>query len=203
VSAPRDRQPLLTDCGLPGVRAIPFGVHMCNFYRTRDELVQALVPYFLAGLRNNERCVWITADPLPAVEAKAELRKAGLDADRAIAKGALVVRDFSDWYAEQGTLKGSQVVDLWLDEEARALAAGFSGLRITGNVTFLRPEDWPLFMEYEALVDRAFLGRRIVTLCTYRHGDCGAAEMLDVMQRHSCTLDHPDQGWQILTGRAG
>jgi hypothetical protein len=58
-------------------------------------------------------------------------------------------------------------------------------------------------MEYEALVDRAFLGRRIVTLCTYRLGDCGASEVLDVMQRHSCTLDHPDQGWQILTGNAG
>lgn len=202
MNAPRGRQPLLTDCGLPGVRDIPFGVHMCNFYRTREELAQALVPYFLAGLRSHERCIWITADPLLAVDAKAKLREAGLQVDKAIADGALVVRDFTDWYAEQGTLKGSQVVDLWLAEEAHALAAGFSGLRITGNVTFLRPEDWPLFMEYEALVDRAFLGRRIVTLCTYRLGDCGATEVLDVMQRHSCTLDHPDQGWQILTGNA-
>lgn len=193
----------MTPSGLPGIRSIPFGVHMCNFYRTREELAQALVPYFLAGLRDHERCIWITADPLPAVEAKAELRKAGVDVDKSIAAGALVVRDFTEWYAEQGTLKGSEVVELWLAEEARALAEGFSGLRITGNVTFLRPEDWPLFMEYEALVDRAFLGRRILTLCTYRVGDCGATEMLDVMQRHSCTLDHPDQGWQILTGHAG
>lgn len=202
MSAPRGRQPLLTDCGLPGVRDIPFGVHMCNFYRTREELAQALVPYFIAGLRSHERCIWITADPLFAVDAKALLREEGLQVDKAIADGALVVSDFTDWYAEQGTLKGSQVVDLWLAEEAHALAAGFSGLRITGNVTFLRPEDWPLFMEYEALVDRAFLGRRIVTLCTYRLGDCGASEMLDVMRRHSCTLDHPDEGWQILTANA-
>jgi hypothetical protein len=203
MSAPREEHRLLTDCGLPGVRDIPFGVHMCNFYRTREELAQALVPYFLAGLRNNERCIWITADPLPALDASAELRKAGLDVDQAIAGRALVVRDFTDWYAEQGRLKGSDVVELWLAEEARALAEGFSGLRITGNVTFLRPEDWALFMEYEALVDRAFLGRRIITLCTYRLGDCGATDVLEVMQRHSCTLDHPDQGWQILTGHAG
>jgi hypothetical protein len=55
-------------------------------------------------------------------------------------------------------------------------------------------------MDYEELVNRSFVGRRIVTLCTYQHRSCGAAEMLDVMQRHNCALDRPDEGWQILTG---
>ena len=96
------------------------------------------------------------------------------------------------------------MVDLWLAEEARALGDGFAGLRITGNVTFLaRGEDWRVFMDYEELVNRSFVGRRIVTLCTYQHGEhpgaCGAAELYDVMQRHKCTLDRPDEGWQILT----
>ena len=67
----------LTDCGLPGVKEIPYGVHMCHFYRGREDLVEALVPYFVAGLRNGERCIWITAAPLSAAEAKLELRAAG------------------------------------------------------------------------------------------------------------------------------
>ena len=193
--------PLLTDCGLPGIRGIPYGVHMCNFYRSREELAAALVPYFGAGLRANERCIWITAEPLGADEAIAELERAGLDASALRASGALVVRDFTDWYAAAGALRGSQVVDLWLEEERLALAAGCRGLRITGNVTFLRPEDWPLFMEYEALIDQRLRTQRIVTLCTYQLGRCAPSEILDVMQRHSCTLDRPDEGWQILTGR--
>lgn len=189
----------LTDCGLPGIRQIPYGVHMCHFYDGRDELAAVLVPYFRAGLGSGERCMWITAAPLNAAEAKAELRAAGVDVEAGIAKGALVVRDFSEWYAEAGNLKGTDVVDLWLTEEKRALAAGYSGLRITGNVTFLRPGDWDAFMDYEAAVDQAFRGRRIVTLCTYQGADCGAAELMDVTKRHSCTLDRPDEGWQILT----
>ena len=189
----------LTDCGLPGIRHIPYGVHMCNFYRTREDLVAALVPFFAAGLRANERCIWITAEPLPAVDAVAELEAAGLDARAQFERGALVVRDFSDWYAEAGALRGSQVVDLWIAEETRALADGYSGLRITGNVTFLRPEEWPLFMEYEALVNKAFQGRRIVTLCTYWLEQCGSAEMLEVLQHHNGALERPDEGWQILT----
>ena len=69
-------------------------------------------------------------------------------------------------------------------------------------MTFLRDEDWPLFMEYEALIDARLRSQRIVTLCTYPLERCAPSEVLDVMQRHSCTLERPDEGWQILTGRA-
>jgi len=190
----------LTESGLPGITQIPYGVHICNFYKTRDELIAALVPFFAAGLRRNERCIWITAAPLHAVDAIAELEKVSADARAAIANGSLVVRDYEDWYAEAGALKGNQVVDLWLAEEQRALAGGYSGLRITGNVTFLRSEDWALFMEYEELVNKAFQGRRIVTLCTYRFDSCGAAEVFDVVRRHNGALERPGERWQILPG---
>ena len=194
-----DRNSIFTDCGLPGVRHIPYGVHMCNFYRTREELIGALVPFFAAGLKAGEQCIWITAKPLGAAEAADELSRAGVDVAAEVGRGALVIRDYDDWYAQAGALKGNQVVDLWLDAERRALDAGYRGLRITGNVTFLQPRDWEQFMEYEALVDKAFQGRRIVTLCTYSLADCGAPEILDVVARHNCTLERPDRGWQLLT----
>ena len=193
----------LTECGLHGITHVPYGVHMCNFYKTRDELIDALVPFFAAGLRANERCLWITAAPLHAREAIDELARAHPGVADAIAKGALTVRDYADWYAEAGMLKGNEVVELWLAEERRALAEGYSGLRITGNVTFLRSEDWNLFMEYEEMVTRAFQGHRIVTLCTYHLESCGASEVLDVVRRHNGTLERPDAGWQILTGQPG
>ena len=173
---------------------------MCHFYEGRQDLAAALVPYFAAGLRNNERCIWVTAEPLDAAGAKLELQKAGLDAQTAL-QGALTIRDHSDWYAHAGRLKGSKLVELWLAEEQRAVAEGYNGLRITGNVTFVTPEAWPDFMEYEETVNDALHGRRIVSLCTYRLSQSGASEILDVVRRHHCTLDRPDHGWQILTGR--
>jgi two-component system, sensor histidine kinase PdtaS len=191
----------LTDCGLPGIKDIPYGVHMCHFYRNREELAGALVPYFAAGLRRRERCIWVTAEPLDALAAADRLRAAGLDADRFIQSGALVIRDYSTWYAKGDELKGNDVARLWLDEERKALAAGYSGLRITGNTSFVDHANWELFMEYEALLNPTFAGRRVVTLCSYDLNLCGAAEVLDVVRNHGCTLDRPDDGWQILTGR--
>lgn len=90
----RPDRPILTECGLPGIKDIPYGVHMCHFYQGRDGLAAALVPYFAAGLRNRERCIWITAKPLIAADAKLELQKAGIDAEAAIREGSLIVRDF-------------------------------------------------------------------------------------------------------------
>ena len=190
----------LTACGLPGIAQIPYGVHMCHFYEGREDLAAALVPYFVAGLRANERCIWITARPLEAAQARLELEAAGIDVAAELGRGSLVLRDYSDWYAEAGKLKGAQVVELWLAAERKALAQGYAGLRITGNVTFLKALEWSEFMEYEALVDQAFRGSRIVTLCTYQRGDCAAAEVMDVVRRHTCTLEHPDEGWQIVVG---
>jgi hypothetical protein len=147
------------------------------------------------------RRIWITAEPLAADEAEEALRRAGLDVAAALRKGSLVIRDHLEWYAESGILKGSEVAELWLAEERDALAGGYSGLRITGNTSFLTPATWDLFMEYEATIDRAFADRRIVTLCSYRLGQCKASGVLDVVRRHGCTLDRPDEGWQLLTSR--
>jgi hypothetical protein len=39
---------------------IPWATHFCHYYKTKQHLLSALVPYFKAGLQNNEYCIWIT-----------------------------------------------------------------------------------------------------------------------------------------------
>ncbi len=111
--------PYITRCGLPGIEHVPFGMHACHFYRNRNELVAAMVPYFIAGLRGNERCLWITAPPLPADEASQALRAASDAVDEAIQAGALRILDFDQWYGSLGRLKGLDVIQFWLEEEER------------------------------------------------------------------------------------
>ena len=190
-----------TQLGVPGIAPVPYGIHVCQFYETRADLAAALVPYFSAGLQAGERCIWITAPPLGAADAAAALRERGLDVAAALAKGGLVIREHSDWYSNAQGLKGTDVLELWLEEERRALAAGYTGLRITGNTSFLTPADWATFMEYESLIDRALSARRIVTLCTYRLGQLRASEIHDVAQRHAGTLHAPDGNWQLQPRR--
>jgi hypothetical protein len=56
--------------GIDLLGEVPWGTHLCQFYQTKKDLIDILVPYFKAGLESNEFCMWITAEPLSAQEAK-------------------------------------------------------------------------------------------------------------------------------------
>lgn len=79
----------ITRCGRSGIDGVPSGMHACHFYSNRDRLVAALVPYSVAGLRSNERCLWATAPALSTREAVQALRAARDGVDDAIQAGAL------------------------------------------------------------------------------------------------------------------
>jgi len=49
--------------GIPVIGNVSWGTHFCQFYQTREDLIDVLVPYFKAGLESNEFCVWVTSEP--------------------------------------------------------------------------------------------------------------------------------------------
>jgi hypothetical protein len=107
------------------------------------------------------------------------------------------VHDFDEWYASSGRLEGVDVVEAWLHEEECALAEGYAGLRISGNMSFLTPADWPAFMAYEQAITARFSGRRIVTLCSYPAEKCNNKRMGEVVGGHHCAFERPGAEWQV------
>lgn len=188
-----------THFGLPGIGRIPFGIHTCHFYSNREQLVSALVPYFVAGLRGNELCLWVTAPPLPVGEAVEALRAAWNGVDNAIEAGELRILDFDQWYASSAGLKGLDVVQLWLNEEKSALDEGYNGLRIAGNTSFLKEGDWSTFMEYEQAVTMHFKSRNITALCSYALPQCTDQQITEVRHAHHGELQGSDDDcWTII-----
>lgn len=193
----------VTPCGLPGIGPVPVGMHSCHFYENRQQLIEALVPYTLAGLQAKERCLLIASPPLPARDLVGELRNAWDGVSDALHSGALQVMDFDRWYLDAAGLKSDELVEIWLQEEARALADGYSGLRISGNISFLAPAQWPAFMAYEKSVSANFAHRRIVALCSYVLEECTEDQKAQVLNAHSCAFERHAHGWQVITTGAG
>jgi len=91
------------------------------------------------------------------------------------------------------------VVELWLEEEKRALAEGYNGLRIAEH-ELPRAGQWSTFMEYEEAVTARFNGRRIVALCSYARAECNHQQMSEVMHAHHWTfdgLDHDGRPFEV------
>ena len=51
--------PPIGRCGKPGFALgnIPWGAHICIFYETKEDLLDAATAYFAAGLKSNELCL--------------------------------------------------------------------------------------------------------------------------------------------------
>jgi hypothetical protein len=188
----------LTDCGIPSIGKIPWGSHFCQFYSKKKDLVDALLPYFQAGLRNNERCLWITSDPFRAAEAKTELQRVLPDLEERLRNQQIVIRDFEEWYPSTAPVDGSAGTDQWLREEKLSLDAGYAGLRVTGNASFLKQEDWQPFLHYERVVNRLFRSRKIIALCSYNIKNCSANHIFEVVRSHHFTVDRIGDSWEVI-----
>ena len=188
----------ITNCGLPGIGAVPYGLHMCHFYPDREELLRVLVPYFQAGLRNNERCLWIAADPLPTDAIKSEIDKWPTLSD-GLASGQLTILDALEWYGDPASLSAETIIARWLAEEQLALGNGYQGLRITGNTSFVPKDGWAGLMEYERTLNERLQEHRIVAFCSYSLKSCEAVDMLEVVHSHHAALDRSGEYWQLFT----
>jgi PAS domain S-box-containing protein len=189
---------VLRQTGIDVIGSVPWGTHFCQFYRTRKDLIDILVPYFKAGLENNEFCMWITSDPLKTVSAKAALKKAVPDLDRYVEKGQIEIIPYSKWYTLGGSFEADRVLNGWVNRLERALAKGFAGLRLSGNTFWLERTDWRAFTDYEAEVNSVIGKYRMLAACTYSLEKCDGAAVIDVVKNHQFALIKEEGKWQLI-----
>ena len=123
----------LRKSGIDVLGDIPWGSHFCQFYETKKDLLELLVPYFKAGLENNEYCLWIVADPMTIDDALHGLKKTVPDLQKYIEKKSIEILPYLSWFMPTGEFNGHQLNQAWLQKLDEALAKGYDGMRINGN----------------------------------------------------------------------
>lgn len=179
---------------------VPWGTHFCQFYRTKEDLIDTLVPYFKAGLEDKEFCIWVTSEPLDEKEAKEVMKKAMPDFGRYLKKRQIKITSYAEWYLKDGVFNLQRVLDAWTNELNQALTKGYDGMRVTGNTFWLEKRDWRNFAEYEAAVNSIIDKSQMIAICTYPIVKCGAFEILDVAHNHQFTLLKRKGKWETING---
>ena len=118
----------LRETGIAVLGSVPWGTHICQWYETKRDLLDVLVPYFKAGLENNELCVWITSDPLDESEAREGLRGSMMDFDTYAEKGQMEIVPYTEWYVNDGLFSLQKVLDTASSRMATT-DKGYHGLR--------------------------------------------------------------------------
>jgi signal transduction histidine kinase len=192
----------LRPSGLSTVGSVPWGAHFCQFYDEQEDLVDSLVPFFKAGLDSHEKCLWVTSEPLPARDARTALRNAVPDLTERERRNQIEIIDHHNWYTATGKPDPDSTLRGWVEREERALADGFTGLRLTGNTYWVERSDWGGFVDYEARVSKTFKGHNIIGLCSYCLNRCQPQDILDVVANHQFALTRRAGSWQMIESAA-
>lgn len=170
--------------GTTHVGGIARGRHLCQFYFTKKELIDILVPYFAEGLKKNEFCMWVASPPLEAEQAKRALRRTVSDLDKYISTGRIEILPSASWYHSDGKFDAERLLSVLMRKEEDALHRGFKGLRATGNTFWLERKDWDNFIDYEAKLNAMIPAHRVTALCTYSLEKCTGSDVLTVLRNH-------------------
>jgi PAS domain S-box-containing protein len=188
----------LRKSGIDVIGEVPWGTHFCQFYQTRDDLIDILVPYFKSGLENNELCVWITSQPLEVEEAKEALRKSVPDIDVYLKEGQIEIIPYTYGYLKEGIFDPEGVVNGWVEKINQVLAKGYDGLRAAGDNRWLEKEGWDDFVDYENKVDAVIDKHHVIALCPYYLDMCSTAEIIDVVSNHQFALIKNEGKWEKI-----
>src|ERR1700754_3226937 len=96
--------------GLASMGEVPWGSHLCQFFSCASDLRDILVPYFKAGLENNERCLMVAMQPFSADDARAALRAAVSDFDAREMRGQIAIHDVRGWYDSDSVINGEEII---------------------------------------------------------------------------------------------
>lgn len=187
--------------GIESVGDIPWGTHLCQFYQTKEDLLDILLPYFKAGLANNEFCLWVTSELLDERDAKKALRKVVPGLDRFLRIGQIEIVSPTEWSSKRGTFSPQALVNGWVEKLVQALANGYEGIRVTSDRGWLEKMDGRAFASCEEEVENSIGKYPMIVLCTYSLDRCDkyrASEIIDVVKNHQLALIKRRGKWELI-----
>lgn len=159
------------DHGFETIRAEFVGAdldrHLALFYDSRDLQLAVAAAFVDHTLTQGKRCLYLVDDNTSET-VEVALRAAGIDVDRRVSAGDLVIRDAESVYldAEFDPERLLGTLDERTDE---SLAEGYEGLGVIGENTwcFHTAETFDRILEFEAQFDRRCPDLPITALCQY------------------------------------
>lgn len=179
----------VVDIGIPGLRQIPAGTHLCALYSGSGERDEILFPFLREGLRHGDRCLCYIDDPEPAAVR-----------DRAVGEAAaggpsteqFDVRQAAEVYPQSGRIPATHMSSILSDSVGQVAGKGTGLLRATGALP------WPGgvaqagvsddFFRYEAALNAVVDQKPVIFMCMYDLQRLGLQMLVAVLTTHPVVL---------------
>jgi signal transduction histidine kinase len=165
--------------------------HLCSIYESAEERFAVAVAFIRIGLDRGEKCIYIVDDGTEA-NVREAMSAGGIDVERAIATGSLVLGGKEGAYLKPGSFDPEWMFTFWADMAADAISQGFSAVRATGETEWVLGgapgvERW---MEYECRMTHVLAQHKCVALCQYNRQLFPPELVLDAIRTHPTVVYH-------------
>jgi ABC-type transporter Mla MlaB component len=164
--------------------AIRPGEHACCRFAHADDRRRLALAFVRAGLDRGHRVAYLS-DEEDMIRFVADLAASDHRVDEALERGQLDVRPALGEYIPNGTFDPAAMRKALRDEHARALADGYSGLSMAGDMSWALAAAPGLdqLVPYEDEVTTV-MEADIAFLCIYDHGRFAAGTLAELVESH-------------------
>ena len=174
---------------LPSIADMRTGDHYCNIYRSDEEHRRIVIDFVRQGVVRNEKMLYIV-NVQTAAQLRETLATANIDVDALLSSAQLVIQTAKQAYLKEGEFDPDKMIELLSGETAKAVADGYTALRVTGDMT------WALggepgserVIEYEAKLNQYFPNSQCYAICQYDRRRFDAEMLLDILHTHPKVL---------------
>lgn len=165
------------------------GDHYCGIYQTDDDHRALVIDFVRDGIERGEKMLYIV-NIQTAAQLKATLAAARIDVDEILETGQLVILTAKEAYLRGGYFEPDKMIDLLRSETDKALAEGFSALRVTGEMTWALAGDpgSERLVEYESKLNDFFHHSACYALCQYDRRRFDPDMLVDILHTHPQVL---------------
>ena len=189
---------LVRETGLAPLPQMPWGTHLCIFYKTKDDLLDTCVSWFEAGVAGKECCVWAISDLVSEAEVLQVLRQRIPNFEALRQSGLFKILDGKDFYFLDGKIDAEGIFSQWQERLDWGLGQGYSGLRGAGITFWSGTHNWNSFYDYEAFIDKSLEKKKMLLLCLYPILTSSAQEVIEVARVHHSTIIRSEGEWDFL-----
>ncbi len=174
---------MVLDHSLQTLAHLAPGAHVCGLFGSEEAHRELFTRFLREGLEQGQKIIYI-ADSHSREDILDYF--AGWDVGPYLAKGQFSILTPDQTYLREGSFDPDRMVDLLRAETEKALAEGYTALRVSGEMS------WSLrgapgsdrLIEYEAKLNKFFPDSQCLAICQYDKSRFGPQTLLDVLSTH-------------------
>ena len=164
------------------------GKHFYQFYRSPDDLLKVLIPYWSGGIKKGDYCFWVLPSLMIIEDAVSQLREMIPNIDTLFQKKKFEIVSHDNWYGDGTNFNIQAMIQKYTDKIQEAVRRGFTTVRIAGDMSGFKTSAWQAVQEYERVAQDNVKSLPCIALCSYPLHDLSLHQTKQVLDHHHGVL---------------